>query len=71
MTDSNVPRKNSGTSYTTNNLKKALVSARVRRALDELRESRLILGSDIEILKLLGEAHESLNRLLSLLEKES
>ena len=64
-------RKDSGTSYTTASLKRALAAAKVRKALDELRESTRSFASDPTLLKLFGEAEDALNNLLDILESES
>ena len=71
-------RKDSGTSYTTQNLKQALAAAKVRKALDELRESVQIFhpafggtGPDTESIKTLFlEADDALSTLLTTLEKD-
>ena len=64
-------RKDSGMSYTTASLKRALAAAKVRKALDELRESTHSFGGDSELLKFFGEAEDALNNLLDVLERES
>ena len=66
MTD----RKESGTSFSTQSLKRALAAAKVRKALDELRESTNSFSSDPVLLKLFGEAEDALNSLLDALEKD-
>ena len=63
--------RDSGTSYTTKSLKRALAAAKVRKALDELRESTNSFGSDPALLKLFGEAEDALNSLLDALETEA
>ena len=57
-------------SGTTKSLKRALAAAKVRKALDELRESANSFGSDSALLKLFGEAEDALNSLLDALEAD-
>ena len=57
-------------SSTTKSLKRALAAAKVRKALDELRESTDSFGSDPTLLKLFGEAEDALNSLLDALETD-
>lgn len=67
MTD----RKDTGTAYTTQSLKRALAAAKVRKALDELRETMRSFGTDVdmELCKLFVEAEDALDSLLEALEK--
>ena len=63
--------RDSSASYTTKSLKRALAAAKVRKALDELRESTNSFGSDPALLKLFSEAEDALNSLLNALEAEA
>ena len=57
-------------SSTTKSLKRALAATKVRKALDELRESTDSFSSDPTLLKLFGEAEDALNSLLDALETD-
>ena len=63
-------RKDSSTSYTTQTLKRALASARVRKALEELRESKLAFETDPEVSDAFEVAARTLEDLMYLLDHE-
>ena len=64
--------KDSGTtSYSTQSLKRALAATKVRKALDELRESAGAFGFEPALLKLFNEAEDALNSLLDALEADN
>ena len=62
--------KDSGTSYTTQTLKRALASARVRKALEEIRESKTAFLDDATLSKNFKIAEQTLNDLMYLLDHE-
>lgn len=63
-------RKDSGTSYTTQSLKKALASAKVQKALEELNESAKAFEGDAEISKVFSDARQEIEKLIRVLESE-
>lgn len=63
-------RKDPGASYSTQTLKKALASAKVRRTLDELRESAVAFERDAHLSQLFTETIREVEKLLNALDKD-
>lgn len=59
-----------GTSYTTHSLKRALASVKIRKALEDLRESFDSLNKDPTLSPLFEQATTSMTDLLTVLEKD-
>ena len=62
--------KDSGTSYTTQSLKKALASAKVQKALEELNESAKAFDGSPEISQAFSNARQEIEKLIAILESE-
>lgn len=62
-------RKDSGTSYTTQSLKKALAAAKVRKSVEEFQEIAKMFQGDTETSKAFAGAQRELEELLRLLDE--